>query len=1300
MLHKMVCKNTFVFVILFLSIIDFLAYPAANHAADISGAEYFFDNDPGEGNGISLSAADGAFDSSEELVDFAGIDTSSLKVGPHTLYVRFKSADGIWGMARPIAQDPLFGSPYNFSITGEKWTAASEYFIDNDPGPGSGMSVSAKDGAFDSAEEQVEAFGIDTTGLIGGYHTLYVRFQDSLGRWGALKSTIFNIITDSEDQDGDGMPNGWKLTHGLNPLDPSDALQDPDNDGLSNLEEYERFTDPHNPDSDGDGMPDGWEALYGLNPNIDDADLDPDNDGLSNLEEYHYWTDPENPDTDGDGINDGDEVANGSNPRAMTSSLISNTPDLTLSIGSSRTVILKLANNSRLSDTFDLSVTGVGEDWYSLGQTEVVLSAGEVREIVLEIHVPEDCDVEPLEYEIDVAAVSPISGPVANGGVNITLPVVVTPIISEVLPQNGEKTDSNSVRITWQTDVEAGTELYYKIAGTTEYSYASGDSGKTHWIVLKDLDWDNTYEWYAVSNGPCGASQTQLRTFFVQDGVVFEERESSHDISRDYDQQVTLTIWNRDVVSHTALVEIINPYDDLIAGFVGSGSQDETLTLDAGEESEVTIALHAQDAENDLYVLTLKLTADAESDNPIVDYTHVTINVVNPVFDLTFVEIGQNPAILTNTYRITNNGDTITDLRVFAEEAIAPQIVFQPKIEHARLRNGESIEFSASFAPGGQISQYTGILTVAGAGQQVTLLTHFGCLDGASLYTATLYDTYVCLKASNWYCNNRPNISMSFGVPRCVSPENITRSRLYCNFSLPWSRSSYKPHNVTIKFNGEIISTLTGVIPEGGYAFEISPSLINTGEDSVGRNRVILETRHGNQGHYVVASEFELILDVDELTVGSVCATSQEDADQAAQNLPYLCDGEPDGNFCPRLTGITSLDQNATAKWNFKPEDRVQFRVSIMNPDLDQQACDIEFVIDDDFEDGQIPFQQNRSLALARGGSGSVSFWWTIPKDTEAKFYHVKATVTASGDCEDVVTNNNAIAINQRVVGYVMDNETDLGLEGVEICSYGMGAGMLYVDCATTDENGMFTVYLPEGTHAIFAWKEGFSAHSVVVDTASVCPMMFLSHDSASYGEAPDSGHAHDPVNTALGNFTLDREDLSFKGRGLNFSLARFYNSLDTYQGSFGYGWTYNYNVTLTMNNGVATIKFGDGRDEFYIEQTDGNFEPQPGVHNIFARETDGTFTLTDTGQTVRHWDAAGRLTSIVDKNGNTISLTSQDNLLVTVTDPVGREVHFTYDAEGRITQLEYPLGRTVCYVYDENGDLVSSFDPMDQETT
>jgi hypothetical protein len=39
-------------------------------------------------------------------------------------------------------------------------------------------------------------------------------------------------------------------------------------------------------DSDGDGMPDSWETTYGLNPFADDSHKDLDGDGLSNLEEY------------------------------------------------------------------------------------------------------------------------------------------------------------------------------------------------------------------------------------------------------------------------------------------------------------------------------------------------------------------------------------------------------------------------------------------------------------------------------------------------------------------------------------------------------------------------------------------------------------------------------------------------------------------------------------------------------------------------------------------------------------------------------------------------------------------------------------------------------------------------------------------------------------------------------------------------------------------------------------------------------------------------------------------------------
>jgi hypothetical protein len=92
-----------------------------------------------------------------------------------------------------------------------------------------------------------------------------------------------------------------------------------DQDGLSNINEIRPpnglATHPLNPDTDADGLKDGWEIQYGLNPNDPiDANLDPDNDGLTNLEEQALGTDPNNPDSDGDGITDGGENDQNSDP--------------------------------------------------------------------------------------------------------------------------------------------------------------------------------------------------------------------------------------------------------------------------------------------------------------------------------------------------------------------------------------------------------------------------------------------------------------------------------------------------------------------------------------------------------------------------------------------------------------------------------------------------------------------------------------------------------------------------------------------------------------------------------------------------------------------------------------------------------------------------------------------------------------------------------------------------------------------------------------------------------------------------
>ena len=46
------------------------------------------------------------------------------------------------------------------------------------------------------------------------------------------------------DFDGDEMPNAWELQYGLDPLDPSDAYADLDNDGVDSLTEFLQGRDP------------------------------------------------------------------------------------------------------------------------------------------------------------------------------------------------------------------------------------------------------------------------------------------------------------------------------------------------------------------------------------------------------------------------------------------------------------------------------------------------------------------------------------------------------------------------------------------------------------------------------------------------------------------------------------------------------------------------------------------------------------------------------------------------------------------------------------------------------------------------------------------------------------------------------------------------------------------------------------------------------------------------------------------------------------------------------------------------
>jgi len=141
------------------------------------------------------------------------------------------------------------------------------------------------------------------------------------------------------DADNDGLPDWYESRYSfLNPTDPTDAAKDQDNDGLTNLQEFQKGTAPDNPDTDGDGIQDGAEVNRTINGQpaaTDPLKTDTDGDGLSDKVESgtgvfvgvnDTGSDPLNVDTDGDGFNDLQEALAGSDPNKASSTPDPNRP--------------------------------------------------------------------------------------------------------------------------------------------------------------------------------------------------------------------------------------------------------------------------------------------------------------------------------------------------------------------------------------------------------------------------------------------------------------------------------------------------------------------------------------------------------------------------------------------------------------------------------------------------------------------------------------------------------------------------------------------------------------------------------------------------------------------------------------------------------------------------------------------------------------------------------------------------------------------------------------------------------------
>ena len=146
----------------------FISVSTTETINNIDLVEYFFDVDPGFGNGVQLPQTPA------NNVDFVEmIDVSSLGAGFHTIFFRVKDEADQWSATE---SEPFFISVSTTETTNN--IDLVEYFFDVDPGFGQGITLPQTPATNLDFTEMV-----DVSSLSAGFHTIYFRVRDESGQW-------------------------------------------------------------------------------------------------------------------------------------------------------------------------------------------------------------------------------------------------------------------------------------------------------------------------------------------------------------------------------------------------------------------------------------------------------------------------------------------------------------------------------------------------------------------------------------------------------------------------------------------------------------------------------------------------------------------------------------------------------------------------------------------------------------------------------------------------------------------------------------------------------------------------------------------------------------------------------------------------------------------------------------------------------------------------------------------------------------------------------------------------------------
>ena len=202
-----------------------------------------------------------------------------------------------------------------------------------------------------------------------------------------------------------------------------------------------------------------------------------------------------------------------------------------------------------------------------------------------------------------------------------------------------------------------------------------------------------------------------------------------------------------------------------------------------------------------------------------------------------------------------------------------------------------------------------------------------------------------------------------------------------------------------------------------------------------------------------------------------------------------------------------------------------------------------------------------------------------------------------------------------------------------------------------------------------------------------------------------------DPIDMVTGSYLVDQCDFIINDISGIYAVERTYESVLSQKDSpVGRGWTLSLFSTAYIYDDRVEIVLSDNRTEIFLKTEDGFRNRKGGTKRLalYAQE-DGYLMREATTGISRLYDRDGKILQEIDHNGNRrlyqytgctlrrisfasgqyLDFTWQESHITSIQDCIGRKVHYRYE-NSLLTEVETVTGGVERYTYDQDGRITN----------